>query len=171
MNCRWVRYLALLALGCSESEPGACRQPDYSICGSPLGEREESGQPWLSYSQDLVEICGDATFIETSLGQCEDGKRVLSRSWGFGGDQRFYEGERLVGRMAGGDVFFVEAGSPQCICAGATFQGTLDSVHCRVTRAEALCGRSEPSWIAHVTLEFAPIELRECGCGAAARGR
>src|SRR3954464_9728661 len=115
---RWVVALTLFASACTASEPDGCNVLDYSICGVPLGELEDDGTPWRSYSEDLIEICNDATFIETSLGYCEDGKRALTRSWGFGGDQRFYMGETLVGRMAGGDVLFIDAASPQCVCAG-----------------------------------------------------
>src|SRR5438105_1971786 len=132
---RWVAYVALLGSACSESKPDSCGSLDYSVCGSPLGELDGDGTPWRSYSQDLIAICNDETFIDTSLGYCEDGKRALTRSWGFGGDQRFYDGERLVGRMAGGDLLFIDIESPKCICAGGAFQGTLDSVHCRVTTA------------------------------------
>ncbi|MEY2933521.1 MAG: hypothetical protein RL033_4270 [Pseudomonadota bacterium] len=155
-----VLVLTLLpVLACSEPEPPPCSERDYSICGSPLAGL------WPSYGEDLSSICNDAGFIETSLGQCADGKRVLSRSWGIGGDQRFYEGETLVGRRAGGDVFFVDVQSPQCICGGASFQGTLAGVHCEVTAAEELCGRAGPAWIENLTLDFGAIEApAECGC-------
>lgn len=152
-------------LACSESEPPPCSQRDYTICGSPLGELDELATPWPSFSEDLATICADVSFIEASRGECADGKRVLSRSWGFGGDQRFYAGETLVGRVAGGDVVFVDVDSPQCICGGASFQGTLEGVHCEVTLAERLCGLTGASWIADSTLRFEPFLVpAQCDC-------
>jgi hypothetical protein len=169
MSSRWIRCLALLALACSESEPNSnpnyCDDPDYTICGSPLPALDEQGMPWLSYSQDLLEICGNDSFIETSLGYCDDGKRVLNRSTGFVGDTRFYDGETLVGRRAQGDDVVIIVTEPECICAGQSFQGTIASVSCRVTSAEMLCGRRGTPFIADRNLGFEPsLNPGYCPC-------
>lgn len=110
-------------------------------CGGSLDElyaTDDRAQPSYdaSYSEalDVWTSPGDGCGLGLFSGQCADGKRLLYRNGGFGSEIRYYDGERLVGYVASGDV-----GICPSVCPFSRFYGRLESVRCDAPTFDDLC--------------------------------
>jgi hypothetical protein len=137
---------ACCALACGQSDEPGGFETTLADCGGSLdmliAAPLDEGAPDVgaSYTEALEQwpfgdqYCGLGVFS----GQCSDGKRMLYRNGGFTSEIRYFEGERLVGLVASGDVAVCPS-----VCPSSNFYGSIEDVRCDAPTLEELCPGSK----------------------------
>jgi hypothetical protein len=102
----------------------------------PLPPADADEHPWPSLGEALDQLRAECDapdrmgFLYAASGRCPDGKTFISRSGGFTGDTRYFDGETLVGAVYWGDVIFPEC-VPGSSLGDVVCDGTEETVLCR----------------------------------------
>jgi hypothetical protein len=131
-----------LALACGDSEEPRGFATTLAECGTSLDvllrAAPDENMPGIgaSYSEALEEwsLGGDYCGLGVFAGECSDGKRLLYRNGGFTSEIRYFDGERLVGVVASGDIAVCPS-----VCPSSNFFGAVEDVRCEAPTLEELC--------------------------------
>ena len=80
--------------------------PPPEECDQPLPATDDDGMPWPTYTTARANLadCEQSPGVTGREGTCADGKVLLARDGGSGGDTYYFQGETLVGLRRSSDL-------------------------------------------------------------------